>query len=70
LVKDSFLGRYPKSFGAEWHADPARLASEAVALLERFALVRRVDGGAVLLELAGRYRDTVFSAKPRQKTLF
>jgi len=73
FVTDSFLNdtvvailsRYPKSFGADWRADPQRLCAEAVGLLERFGCVQTIPGGVLVLPLAGRYRNTVAQAKTR-----
>ncbi len=80
LVTDSFLRdavgeilrRYGSAFGAQWHADPQRLGSEAVALLERFGAVLRVPGGVLVRPLVGRYRDTVavVRQRPAAQTLF
>ncbi|THV41175.1 DUF2398 family protein [Glycomyces buryatensis] len=64
------LARYGKAFGADWHANPARLCWEAVDLLTRFGLARRVDGGVLVEPAAGRYRNTVAEFKPRHETLF
>ncbi|WP_232533963.1 TIGR02678 family protein [Plantactinospora sp. KBS50] len=76
FVTDSFLReavsgilqRYGSAFGATWHADPNRLAAEAVALLARFGAVTPVPGGVLVRPLVGRYRSTV--ATVRQRTLF
>jgi uncharacterized protein (TIGR02678 family) len=63
------LGRYGKAFGAQWHADPERLRTEAVALLARFGAVSVVPGGVLVRPLVGRYRNTVADMK-RRTTLF
>ena len=62
------LARYGSAFGAAWHADPARLLCEAVAMLQRFGIVVPVPGGVLVRPLAGRYRNTV--AQVRQRALF
>lgn len=76
FVTDSFLRtavgeilqRYATAFGAQWHADPDRLCAEAVALLERFGAVTVVPGGVLVRPLAGRYRHTVATVRPRAAT--
>jgi hypothetical protein len=73
LVTDSFLRaatgeiltRYGTAFGAQWHADPDRLRTEAVALLQRFGAVHVVPGGVLVRALVGRYRNTVAAVKKR-----
>jgi uncharacterized protein (TIGR02678 family) len=73
LITDSFLkgavgrilARYGKAFGAQWHADPDRLRTEAVELLERFGAVHVVPGGVLVRPLVGRYRNTVAAVKKR-----
>jgi uncharacterized protein (TIGR02678 family) len=77
FITDSFLRaataeilrRYGKAFGAQWHADPERLRTEAVALLARFGAVTVVPGGVLVRPLVGRYRNTVAEVK-RRATLF
>ncbi|THV42160.1 DUF2398 family protein [Glycomyces buryatensis] len=54
------LNRYAKNFGRDQREAPMRLLRDAVDLLERYRLVRRVEGGIALEPLAGRYRNTVF----------
>ncbi len=74
FITDSFLleatrqilSRHASSFGAQWHADPARLCAEATALLERFGAVLIVPGGVLVLPLAGRYRNTVAESRSRR----
>ncbi len=74
FITDSFLleatrrilARHATSFGAHWHADPARLCSEATALLQRFGAVTIVAGGVLVLPLTGRYRNTVVESKARR----
>lgn len=76
FITDSFLRtavseileRYGTAFGAQWHADPDRLRTEAVALLERFGAVTVVPGGVLVRPLVGRYRHTVAAVKPRAAT--
>ncbi|RZU52693.1 uncharacterized protein (TIGR02678 family) [Krasilnikovia cinnamomea] len=76
LITDSFLReataeilqRYGSAFGAAWHADPDRLRTEAVELLDRFGAVLPVPGGVLARPLIGRYRSTV--AQVKQRTLF
>ncbi|MDZ5443441.1 DUF2398 family protein [Micromonospora sp. 4G57] len=76
LITDSFLRdavgeilrRYGSAFGAQWHADPERLRTEAVALLERFGAVIRVPGGVLVQPLVGRYRHTVAAVRQRAVT--
>lgn len=76
FITDSFLRtaigeilrRYGSAFGAQWHADPERLRTEAVALLERFGAVTSVPGGVLVLPLVGRYRHTVAAVKQRAAT--
>jgi hypothetical protein len=80
LITDSFLRaatgeilqRYGTAFGAQWHADPDRLRTEAVALLQRFGAVLVVPGGLLVRPLVGRYRNTVAAVKKRASapTLF
>lgn len=81
FVADSFLRtkmkdlmlRYGVAFGEAWRADPERLRLKAVELLDRYRMVRRVDGGVLLLPLAGRYRNVVAKVtrrKPAAATLF
>lgn len=80
FITDSFLrdavgeilGRYGSAFGSQWHADPDRLRTEAVALLERFGAVTRVPGGILVRPLVGRYRNTVAAVRQRAaaETLF
>jgi Protein of unknown function (DUF2398) len=73
LITDSFLRtatgqileRYGTAFGAAWHADPDRLRTEAVGLLERFGAVLVVPGGVLVRPLVGRYRNTVAAVKKR-----
>jgi hypothetical protein len=60
------LATYGSSFGAEWHADPERLRTEAVDLLTRFGCVWPVPGGVLVLPLTGRYRNTVATTKARR----
>jgi uncharacterized protein (TIGR02678 family) len=77
FITDSFLRaatgeilrRYRRAFGAQWHADPERLRTEAVALLVRFGAVALVPGGVLVRPLVGRYRNTVAKVKQRA-TLF
>jgi hypothetical protein len=74
FITDSFLleatrqilTRHASSFGAQWHADPARLCAEATALLERFGVAVIVPGGVLVLPLAGRYRNTVAESRSRR----
>jgi uncharacterized protein (TIGR02678 family) len=74
FIADSFLhtavtrilATYGSSFGAEWHADPERLRTEAVDLLTRFGCVWPVPGGVLVLPLTGRYRNTVATTKARR----
>jgi uncharacterized protein (TIGR02678 family) len=69
-LHDEFIDimqRYAKNFGRDHHAAPMRLLAEALDLLERFRLVRRVEGGIVLEPLAGRYRHTVFRKRSRDR---
>jgi hypothetical protein len=76
FITDSFLleatrqilTRHASSFGAQWHADPARLWTEATALLERFGAAVIVPGGVLVLPLAGRYRNTVAESRSRRST--
>jgi len=81
LLTDGFLrarmkelmGRYGVAFGEVWRADPERLRVKAVELLERYRMVQRVDGGVLLLPLAGRYRNVVAKVTRRRvqaETLF
>ena len=73
FITDSFLRaavgeiltRYGTAFGAQWHADPDRLRTEAVALLHRFGAVHVVPGGVLVRPLVGRYRNTVAAVKKR-----
>nr|WP_277605606.1 TIGR02678 family protein [Glycomyces sp. L485] len=68
FVHDAFgqiLTRFAKNFGRDHHEAPMRLLRDAIDLLERFRLVRRVEGGIVLEPLAGRYRNTVFRKTSR-----
>lgn len=52
------VASYRQRFSADYRAEPARLLSDAVAMLERLGLARRLEGGAVLLRPAiGRYRS-------------
>jgi uncharacterized protein (TIGR02678 family) len=79
FVTDSFLRtavadilrRYASAFGAQWHADPERLRTEAVGLLARFGAVTVVPGGVLIRPLVGRYRNTVATIRkrPAQQTL-
>lgn len=62
---EELLRRYGNAFGKDWHADPDRLRSEALALLERFGIVIAVPGGVLVRPLAGRYRNTVATVKKR-----
>jgi len=73
FITDSFLrqatadllARYGRAFGADWHADPERLRTEAVALLTRFGAVIPVPGGVLVRPLVGRYRNTVAQVRQR-----
>lgn len=68
-VHDEFgdiLNRYARNFGRDHHEAPMRLLRDALDLLERFRLVRRVEGGIALEPLAGRYRNTVFREEQRE----
>lgn len=70
LLHDEFIGimqRYPKNFGRDHHAAPMRLLSDALDLLERFRLIRRIESGIALEPLAGRYRNTVFRNRSRDE---
>jgi uncharacterized protein (TIGR02678 family) len=62
---DQILQRYATAFGAQWHADPERLRTGAVELLERFGAVTVVPGGVLVRPLVGRYRNTVATVKQR-----
>jgi uncharacterized protein (TIGR02678 family) len=76
FITDSFLRaavgqilqRYPSAFGGQWHADPERLRTEAVAMLARFGAVLVVPGGVLVRPLVGRYRNTVAEVKKRSAT--
>jgi uncharacterized protein (TIGR02678 family) len=76
FITDSFLRtavagilrRYGSAFGAGWHADPERLRTEAVAMLERFGAVAVVPGGVLVRPLVGRYRNTVAEVRRRAGT--
>jgi uncharacterized protein (TIGR02678 family) len=76
FITDSFLRsavagilrRYGSAFGAGWHADPERLRTEAVALLERFGAVAVLPGGVLVRPLVGRYRNTVAEVRRRAGT--
>jgi uncharacterized protein (TIGR02678 family) len=81
FVADSFLRtkmkdlmtRYGVAFGETWRADPERLRLKAIELLDRYRIVHRVDGGVLLLPLAGRYRNVtakISRRKPAAATLF
>jgi hypothetical protein len=62
-VHDAFsdiLIRFAKNFGQGHHEAPMLLLRDAIDLLERIRLVRRLEGGIALEPLAGRYRNTVF----------
>jgi uncharacterized protein (TIGR02678 family) len=61
----NILSRYGSAFGAQWHADPDRLRTEAVAALQRFGAVHVVPGGVLVRPLVGRYRNTVAAVKKR-----
>jgi uncharacterized protein (TIGR02678 family) len=61
------LARFEATFSVEWHGDPERLRSEAVALLARFGCVRPVPGGVLVLPLVGRYRNTVATTSTRRE---
>jgi uncharacterized protein (TIGR02678 family) len=79
LISDGFLrsamrelmARYGMAFGEAWRADPDRLRAEAVDLLAGYRLIEQVDGGVLVLPLAGRYRNVSASVKRRRTaTLF
>jgi uncharacterized protein (TIGR02678 family) len=63
---ERILATFGSSFGADWHADPARLRVEALDLLSRFGCVQPVPGGVLVLPLTGRYRNTVATTKSRR----
>lgn len=54
---ETIIATYP--IAKEYRADPARLGRDAVGLLEKFDLVRRVAGGCVPLPAIARYRLVV-----------
>lgn len=54
---DAIIGRYP--IAKDYRNDPARLARDALRLLEEFDLVRCVPGGCVPLPAIARYRIVV-----------
>lgn len=53
---DAILAKHRNAIAKDFRSDPGRLADEAVGLLERFDLVRRVAGGCVPQPAIARYR--------------
>jgi uncharacterized protein (TIGR02678 family) len=77
FISDSFLRTamrelmvtYGAAFGERWRADPERLRAEAVDLLTTYRLVSPMDGGVIVLPLAGRYRNVAAKIKRRREEM-
>ena len=53
---DAIVAKHRNAIAKDFRSDPVRLADEAIGLLERFDLVRRVPGGCVPQPAIARYR--------------
>jgi hypothetical protein len=58
----AIIGKYRSAIAKDYRTDPVRLADEAIGLLEKFDLVRRVPGGCVAQPAIARYRLVLASA--------
>lgn len=73
FVEDSWIGsvvvdlvaRFGRTFAAQWQSDTEGLRRRAVDLLDGQRLVRRVDGGVLVLPVLARYRGVVVSIRER-----
>ena len=77
LVEDSWIDgvvtdlglRFGRTFAAQWQADPAGLRRRSVDLLDAQRLVRKVDGGVLVLPALARYRGVVVTVREREPQL-
>jgi uncharacterized protein (TIGR02678 family) len=56
---DAIVAQHRAAIAKDYRSDPVLLADEAIGLLEKFELVRRVPGGCVALPAIARYRVVV-----------
>ncbi len=54
---------------AQWQADPAGLRRRSVDLLDAQRLVRKVEGGVLVLPALARYRGVVVTVREREPQL-
>ncbi len=57
--------RYGRTFAAQWQTDTGGLRRRAVDLLDGQRLLRRTDGGVLVLPALARYRGVVVTVRPR-----
>ncbi len=77
LLDDGWLRqemeRLRREYGRTWNAilraDPEGLLETAIGAMERMGLVLKVEGGVLVLPLAGRYRDSALDIQPTQARL-
>ncbi|RVW04164.1 TIGR02678 family protein [Rhodococcus xishaensis] len=64
--------QFGRTFAAQWQADHAGLRRNAIALLDRLDLVRKVDDGVLVLPAIARFRGVVVNIRHRsaQSDLF
>ncbi|MFD1813763.1 TIGR02678 family protein [Rhodococcus gannanensis] len=73
LIEDSWIDdavaeltrRFGRTFAAQWQADPDGLRRRSVDLLDAQRLVRKVDGGVLVLPALARYRGVVVTVRER-----
>ncbi|MFF0813731.1 TIGR02678 family protein [Rhodococcus sp. NPDC003318] len=73
FVEDSWIeatvtelvDRFGRTFAAQWQADTAGLRRRAVDLLDGQRLLRRTDGGVLVLPALARYRGVVVTVRER-----
>ncbi|MGW6376610.1 DUF2398 family protein [Rhodococcus sp. NPDC055112] len=73
LVDDAWIAaavaelvrRFGRTFAAQWQADHDGLRVQAVALLDKQRLVRRTEGGVLVLPALARYRGVVVNVRDR-----
>ncbi|WP_345342675.1 TIGR02678 family protein [Rhodococcus olei] len=73
FVEDSWIAatvadlveRFGRTFAAQWQADTDGLRRRAVDLLDGQRLLRRVDGGVLVLPALARYRGVVVTVRER-----
>jgi hypothetical protein len=56
---EAIVAHHRAAIAKDYRSDPVLLADEAIGLLEKFDLVRRIPGGCVALPAIARYRVVV-----------